>query len=109
MPKIKNNPLLEGLSGKLGGLVFRHMKDGSTVVAAAPDFSKRVLSKEQRAHNSRFQQAAAYARQAAKTEPIYAELAKGTLKNPYNIALSDWFHAPKIHKVMRSAECVRIH
>jgi hypothetical protein len=36
---------------------------------------------------------------ASKTNPLYAELAKGTSKNAYNLPLSDWFHAPVIPEV----------
>jgi hypothetical protein len=100
MAKVRSNVLVRGLSGKLGGqVVFRNLRDGSTVVCVPPDFSKRVLSKDQKAHHAKFKEAAAYARDAAKSQPIYAELAVGTMKNAYNIALSDWFHAPKIQRV----------
>ena len=109
MAKVKNNTLTEGLSGKIGGrLVFRQMRDGSTVVCAAPDFSNRVFSDGQLAHQSRFQQAAAYARVAAKTHPIYAKLAQRTMKPAYNITLSDWFHPPVIHAIKRQAGCIRV-
>jgi hypothetical protein len=77
------------------------MPDGSTWVSAKPDFSQRKLSKGQKEHHGRFQEAARYAREAARAQPIYAELAKGTVKTAYNIALSDWFHPPVIHQVKR--------
>ncbi len=109
MAKVKRNVMVSGLSGTLGkDLVFRQMKDGSTVVSAKPDFSKRVFSEGQLTHQSRFQRAAAYASKAAKTNPIYAELAKGTTKTAYNVALSDWFEAPIIHEVRREKGCVRV-
>jgi hypothetical protein len=109
MAKVKNNTLTEGLSGKIGGrLVFRQMRDGSTVVCAAPDFSNRVFSEGQLAHQSRFQRAAAYARVAAKTHPIYAKLAQRTMKPAYNIALSDWFHPPVIHSIERRDGRIRV-
>lgn len=102
MAKVKQNILIEGLSGTLGkDLVFRQMRDGRTIVSTKPDFSNRVFSAGQLTHQSRFQQAAAYARHAAKTNPIYAKLAKGTTKTAYNIALSDWFHPPVIHEIKR--------
>jgi hypothetical protein len=102
MPKIKHNIITEGLSGMLGHkLVFRQMRDGRTIVCARPDFSHRVWSEEQLSHHSRFQQASAYARVASRTNPVYAELARGTSKNAYNIALSDWFHPPVIHSIER--------
>jgi hypothetical protein len=100
MAKLKRNVLIEGLSGTLGkDLVFRQMRDGRTIVSTK--FSNRVFSNGQLTHQSRFQQAAAYARQAARTNPIYAELAKGTTKTAYNVALSDWFHPPVIHEIKR--------
>jgi hypothetical protein len=102
MAIITHNILTEGISGMVGDkLVFRQMRDGRTIVCARPDFSHRVWSEEQLIHHSRFQQAAAYARVASKTNPLYAELARGTAKNAYNIALSDWFHPPVIHSIER--------
>ncbi|HSA99905.1 MAG TPA: hypothetical protein VLE49_04590 [Anaerolineales bacterium] len=99
MAKAKRNMVVRGISGTVGkDLVFRQMRDGSTIVSGKPDFSHRVFSHGQLTHQSRFQQAAAYARAAAKTNPIYTELAQGTTKTAYNIALSDWFNPPVIHE-----------
>lgn len=104
MAKVKDNPVTEGLSGKLGKrLVFRHMKDGRTILATRPDYTGHIWTADQQTHHNRFQQAAAYALVASKTNPLYAKLARGTAKNAYNIALSDWFHAPVIHAVTRQA------
>ena len=104
MTKVKRHVLLEGMSGTLGkNLVFRQMRDGSTIVSAKPDFSRRIFSTEQLTHQSRFQEAVAYARLAAKTNPIYAELANGTTKTAYNIALSDWFNPPVIHHIKQES------
>ena len=101
MAKVENNVLVRGWSGKVGDAVFRQMKDGSTWVSVAPNFSRRKFSKGQKSHQSRFKEAASYARAAAKVQPLYTELAKGTTKNAYNIALSDWFNPPVIHRVER--------
>ena len=109
MAKVKVNPITEGLSGKLGKrLFFRRMRNGTTLLCTVPDFSDRVFSQEQLTHQSRFQQAAAYARVAAKTHPIYAELAQQRLQPAYNIALSDWFHPPVIHQVSVQAGRIRV-
>ncbi len=109
MAKVRSNVIVRGLSGGFGEqVVLRHMRDGSTVVAKMPDFSKRKFSQEQKAHQSRFQQAVAYAKDASRRHPIYAELAAGTLKNAYNVALSDWFNSPVIHKIERAQGCIRI-
>ncbi|HEX6270560.1 MAG TPA: hypothetical protein VFZ43_10010 [Anaerolineales bacterium] len=99
MAKVKNNPAMDGLSGSIGNLVFRQMPDGSTYVSKKHDFSRRTFSRGQKDHQSRFKQAVAYAREAAKSQPIYQELAKGTILSPYNIALSDWFNPPVIHEI----------
>jgi hypothetical protein len=100
MARTKTNVVVEGLSGKLGNqLVFRHLRDGRTIVCSKPDFSRRVLSNDQKAHHEKFKAAAAYAREASLSQPIYAKLAAGTIKNAYNLALGDWFHPPVIHEI----------
>jgi len=100
MAKVVMNELMKALSGQIGGLVFRQMPNGDVLVSMAPNFSRRKFSKGQKKHQQSFREAAAYARSAAKTQPIYAELAKGTL-TAYNIAVSDWFNPPVIHKVQQ--------
>jgi hypothetical protein len=109
MAKIADNLLTEGLSGKIGKrLVFRRLRNGSTVLCTAPDFSDRVFSEGQLTHQSRFKQASAYAKIAAKTTAIYSELAPARGTNAYNLALSDWFKAPVIHRVWRLADRIRV-
>ena len=108
MAKTRKTATLEGLSGSIGNLVFRQMPDGSTRVSAKPNFSRRVFSQGQKAHQQRFREAVAYARQAAKTQPIYAKLAEGTTKNAYNWALSDWFNPPVIHQIICKAGLIRM-
>lgn len=110
MAKVRRNIIIEGISGKLGGqLVFRNLKDGRTIVCAAPDFSNRVLSTDQKAHHSKFKAGAAYAKAAQYNQPIYAQLAAGTMKTAYNIALADYFHPPVIHEVKREGARLKIH
>jgi len=109
MAKVKNNLLTEGLSGKINKrLVFRQMRNGTTVLCTAPDFSDRVFSEKQLATQNRFRRASAYAKVAAKTQPLYAELAQRSHQPAYNLALSDWFRAPVIHEVTRLADRVRV-
>ncbi len=71
----------------------------TAIVCVKPDFSRRVLSKDQEAHHERFRATAAYAQQASLRQPIYAKLATGTVKNAYNLALGDWFHPPVILRI----------
>jgi hypothetical protein len=108
MAKVQNNPVVRGISGKIGNIVFRQMPDGSTYISGKPDFSGRKFSQGQKDHQSRFRWATAYARAAAKSQPVYAQIAKERGLSPYNIALSDWFHPPVIHKIEREDGCIRI-
>lgn len=112
MTRVLFNGSIQGFRGQIGNLIFRQMPDGTTVVTQAPPKNtgrqkkreKLKRSAGQQAHNSRFQEAAAYARQAARSNPIYAELAAVTpMKTAYNFALSDWFHAPEVHCIERQA------
>jgi hypothetical protein len=100
MAKVKRNILVSGLSGSLGPDHYaRITRDGRTIISAKPDFSNRQFSEAQLEHQSRMKQAAAYARVAAKANPIYANLAEGTAKNAYNIALGDWLNPPIIRSI----------
>ncbi len=108
MAKVESNPIVRGISGKIGNLVFRQMPGGETYVSGTPNFDRRKFSKGQKDHQSRFKQAVAYAREAAKTQPIYAKLAEGTVMSAYNFALSDWFNPPVIHTIERVDGRVRV-
>ena len=109
MAKVLNNIFVRGLSGKLGDqFVIRTLRDGRTIVCNKPDFSNRKLSRDQKEHHRRFKEAAAYARSASRTEPIYAQLTEGTMKNAYNVALGDWFNPPVIQRVGRYGTAIRI-
>ena len=63
-------------------------------------FVKRFhITEAQRAQQERFQEATAYAKDAARTEPIYAEKAEGMAKSAYNVAVADWFHSPEVREI----------
>ena len=108
MAKAARNILMRGIRGSLGNFVFRQMRDGSTWISVTPDFRHRKFSKGQKDHQSRFKEAAAYARHASKIHPIYSKLTKGTTKNAYNIALSDWFNPPVVHHIERKDGWIRV-
>lgn len=97
MAKVLDNLVTEGLSGKLGKqLVFRRGKGGQTILSKRAVFGEdRVFSSSQQAHLTDFQQASAYAK-IARHQSLYIEMAKGTPKNPYNIAIEDWFGKPQV-------------
>lgn len=100
MAKVTRNIVMSGLSGSLGkDLVVRQMRDGRTIISAKPNFSNRQFSEGQFNQQSRMKEAAAYARVAAKDNPIYAKVAEGTAKNAYNVAVGDWFNPPVIRRI----------
>ena len=110
MTRVILNGTVKGYRGKIGNLIFRQLPDGSTVMSQAQPKknsrqkkrAKLKRSPAQQEHNRRFQDAVFYARVAAKTDPIYAELAAVTpMWNAYNHALHDWFHAPQIGCIAR--------
>lgn len=98
MAKVRRNIILDDVSGRIGeGLVLRRARSGQTVLSRKPTFSEdRVFSPAQQAHQQRFREAAAYAKQASKHQPIYAELASKMRQPAYNVALADYMHPPEI-------------
>lgn len=110
MAKVVYTGSVTGFRGKIGNLIFRQMPNGTIVVSAAPPKNtgrqkkraKLKRSARQNAHNDHFKEASAYAKWAARTKPIYAELAAATvMRTAYNLALSDWFNPPEIHRIER--------
>lgn len=104
MANVTLNQLLEMLRGGIGDLVFRRRPDGRVIVSGKPHYRKGKGTSKQKATRQRFQQAAHWARWAAKEYPIYAELAeaaKDQWLSAYNFALKDWYEAPVIHRIER--------
>ena len=107
MAKVKKNVVVRGMSGKAGELVFRQLKDGSTVVAVKQDFSHRKFSEGQVAHQARMREAAAYGREA-QHHPVYVALAEKSTLTGYNWAFGDRMKPPVIHKIERAEGLVRV-
>jgi hypothetical protein len=96
MAKVKKNVVVNGLSGMLGDqVVFKRDKAGRTILSVKPTFPEdRVFSEAQKKQIEAFREALIYARDAAKTEAVYAEKAEGTPLSAGNVAVADWFHEP---------------
>jgi hypothetical protein len=106
MARQKRNLLTEGMSGKLGGIVFRQVA-GETVVSQAPEKSKKEASEKQKKQKSRFEEATIYAKIATnleETKDLYANAAKKKKGvSAYNVAVADFLNAPNIKNVDLSA------
>jgi hypothetical protein len=117
MPKVRYNGSVQGFNGKLGGLIFRTLPDGTTIVSTAPAEKtgrqkKRALLKRsaaQNAHNEHFRDGASYSKQAARILPVYQERADATPTwTAYNHAMYDWFHPPQIGCVAQEDRCILV-
>lgn len=97
MAQVHNNIFVRGLSGAVGDqFVIRRTRSGKTIIANKPVFDEnREFSESQKAHQSAFREATAYARKA-KTQPLYIASAKANNSIPYNRAVADWFGKPEI-------------
>ena len=94
MAKVKLNPLIAAISGKMGDFYFRKSKKkGEVVLAACPKKPKKP-SKAQKAHWDQLTEAADYATAALADPELYAyyeaQAAKQHLQ-PRNVAISDYF------------------
>ncbi|MDR1896514.1 MAG: hypothetical protein LBR10_06970, partial [Prevotellaceae bacterium] len=95
----RNNLVTQGLSGDVGGLLFRQV-DGETIVSqkAVPS---TVATEAQKVQRKRFQRAVIYARSetaaSSETNEIYEAVAKKKKKKPHIVAVADFLNAPDIH------------
>jgi hypothetical protein len=108
MSKAKPSEEVKGSSNRAGGLIYFQRPDGTAVVQATPHRRKTKFKRGRKEHLQRLQGAAHYARWAAKTQPIYAELANGTTRTAFNLARSDWFHPPVIHEMRLRENMIRV-
>jgi hypothetical protein len=92
MARVKNNDLIENLSGKVGNkLVYKTYAYG-TVVSKYPNMSKVKLSLKQKRSNELFRKAVAYA-QSIIADPKEKKKYESKLKpgkTVYNTALAEY-------------------
>ena len=94
MPKVRFKPGIEEIQGVLYDVVFKRSPQGKQIVTKRPDMSGVEWSEAQANQRRRFREANAYAR-AAMADPdaraLYESMAAGTKRQPYRLALSDYF------------------
>jgi hypothetical protein len=94
MAKVKLNPAIQRVQGRLGNAVFRLAHNGEITMTKVPDMSRVKWSEAQKEHRLRFKRAVAYAR-AAMAEPkvraVYERTAAKVHKRPFDLAVSDYF------------------
>jgi hypothetical protein len=101
MAKVRLNPILERLSGAVGGLVFRQYGDG-VVIARKPSFEGAEWSEAQLAARERFRQGALYGK-AALADPaaraFYQAAAETRGKPVFSLMVADYLNAPSIEQI----------
>jgi len=101
MAQVKLNPVLEGLHGQIGDLVFRRFQD-QTVVARKPDQTNQPNSPAQQAVKDKFRLAAVYGKivlaDAAKAADYQARAReKGT--PVFALLIADFLNAPVVDEI----------
>jgi hypothetical protein len=100
MAVVQNNPIVEGLSGQFGSLVFRQVR-GKTLMAPMPKVNKKKKQSEaQRATRSKFRLATQFARKAMNNpeqKQYYVVKAKKLkLPNAYTAAITDYMRRGEV-------------
>jgi hypothetical protein len=108
MAKVKKNVLIEGLSGRIGNLVFRQYGD-KTVVSSRPRHDpKRQPTPGEAKQRKRIQEAARTAKATLETDDgrAYYQAARLRLgkRSAYHTAIFDFFGEPEILDVQRDAD-----
>lgn len=106
MGKSKANYAITGLSGKVGKIFVYRQRGGETIVATPP-VRTAPPSPKQIQQQTKFAQAATYARNAlldpTLKEAYTTEAKKRRNVSPYNMAMTDYLRPPQITNVDHSA------
>jgi len=98
MTKVKLNPILLELHGKMGDLVFRRTRNGGVSLIRKADMSNVKWSPAQVANRQRFREAAAYAKQLLADPQVrtaYAEIGAKQGKRASEVAISEYLQTHK--------------
>ena len=99
MSTIKNNPLLQGVSGMLGDTVVYRKVRGQMQMVNRPARGRK-FSEKQEAVKFRFQEATQYARQQLAQEEsraLYESRITEQKHTAHVVAVADYLNAPKVH------------
>ena len=98
----KKNIIIEGLSGKIGNLVFRRRKtDGKVFVAVPPSPHRTAPTGEKKRMNDKFKRAVLYGKSVIAnpaTKALYAQSISGG-QTAFNLAVADFLNAPIIEEI----------
>ncbi len=98
MAKVKLNPFIQEVHGKLGDVIFRRTPSGGMIVYKAPEKSRGNTRAAQKYQQHYMHQAHAYAREAMADPEMrahYEQLGAKKGKDAYHMALSNYFKVRK--------------
>jgi uncharacterized protein (DUF1800 family) len=97
MASVKNNALLAGVSGRIGGSIVVKQYSYGTVISALPDMSKVKKSKLQKIKQSHFADAVAYAQTIIRDKKKKEKYAKTIeeVKTVYHAAIKEYLEKLK--------------
>lgn len=100
MAKVKNNLLMQGVSGSVGGQIVFSQRNGQTIVSQSPHRSKPPTDK-QKAAQRRFKTASIYAKTAMATPSLKEEYEKKAKpgQSAYTCAIADALTPPEIDEI----------
>ena len=105
MAKVRLNPVLDEIRGKVGELVFRRYAD-EVVVGRAPDTGDTPPTEAQAAQRERFRLAVVYGKAVVadpETKALYETAAKAKGMPAFALAVGDFLHAPAVDEIDLSA------
>lgn len=98
MAKIKNNTVLDGVSGMIGDQIVIRQTEHGAVMAARPAPRHRDPTPAQKAQHDRFRAAVMYAKSAA-SRPEYQKRAAAHHTSAHNVATADFLHPPEVYEI----------
>lgn len=101
MAKVTLNPILEGIRGQVGDLVFKRYGD-EVVISRKPDLSGVEPTAAQQATRDRFKQATLYGKMVMadpESKALYEAAAKAKGLPVFSLTVADFFNAPSVDEV----------
>ena len=101
MAKVRLNPILEQVRGKVGELVFKRSGD-QVIISRKADLSEHEATEAQLAVRERFRQATLYGKMILAdpdTRQLYEAAAKSKGKPVFSLTIADFFNAPSVDEV----------
>ena len=105
MARVKLNPIIDQVRGKIGDLVFRSY-GGETILSRLPDLSGGVPTARQEAQRVRFRDAAFYGRVVLEDPParaFYEEVAARRKQPLFSVIVGDYPQPPDRRRSQRGA------